>query len=169
VLRARPDLADALAIRLGAPRGGAAVLPMLRCPVCRVEMDRGRFAATSTVVIDACPHQHGLWLDAGELGEVLRYARHREAVGVHATRREADLAEQSATGWNADRARLESEVLRLQARQATDQWNAKRASLLVFAIVVLLRVVWFWANVHEAKNHARLHEGAETLPVSTLR
>ena len=38
----------------------------LRCPRCEAFMDRQNFGAISGVLIDRC-HDHGVWLDAGEL------------------------------------------------------------------------------------------------------
>lgn len=50
--------------------GGAVAL--LRCPACRKELERGRFAGRSAVTVDLCD-RHGLWLDAEELPGILRY------------------------------------------------------------------------------------------------
>ena len=49
---------------------------MLSCPICERQMERGRFAASSSVVVDVCT-VHGMWLDAGELGDVTRHGRDR--------------------------------------------------------------------------------------------
>ncbi|MBX3230485.1 MAG: zf-TFIIB domain-containing protein [Labilithrix sp.] len=48
--------------------------PLVRCPVCRYEMERARFAGTSAVVIDVC-NQHGTWLDRGELPALAAFLR----------------------------------------------------------------------------------------------
>ena len=37
-----------------------------RCPRCPRKMDTGHFA-NSAIEVDACPAQHGIWLDRGEL------------------------------------------------------------------------------------------------------
>ena len=71
----RPDLVNAIEKRL--PKRGpppAALIPMVTCASCGSQMERGRFAASSGVVVDVCP-RHGAWLDEGELGRVADYAR----------------------------------------------------------------------------------------------
>jgi len=54
-------------------RGGqAAAFEMpRRCPICRTKMNKEATAGTESVTYDVCPHRHGLWFDAGELGTVL--------------------------------------------------------------------------------------------------
>jgi Zn-finger nucleic acid-binding protein len=88
---ARPELALALETRLP-PRTAAPseLLAMLSCPVCRKQMERGRFAASSSVVVDVCT-MHGMWLDAGELGDVVRHGR---------TRAEASKAPSDVAAYN---------------------------------------------------------------------
>ncbi|MBX3205524.1 MAG: zf-TFIIB domain-containing protein [Labilithrix sp.] len=76
-LVAQPALAVDVERRLpgsSAPLG--ALLDLVPCPSCARQMERGRFAASSSVVIDVC-HEHGVWLDAGELGAVVRHAARR--------------------------------------------------------------------------------------------
>ena len=71
----RPDLVSAIEKRLpkrGQPPG--ALVPMVTCACCGSQMERGRFAASSGVVVDVCP-RHGAWLDEGELSRVADYAR----------------------------------------------------------------------------------------------
>jgi Zn-finger nucleic acid-binding protein len=71
----RPDLVTAIEKRL--PKRGhapSALIPMVTCASCGSQMERGRFAASSGVVVDVCP-RHGVWLDEGELGRVADYAR----------------------------------------------------------------------------------------------
>lgn len=43
------------------------VLPEAACPKCGATMDRHEYGLASQVLIDRCPHDHGLWLDKGEL------------------------------------------------------------------------------------------------------
>jgi hypothetical protein len=40
---------------------------VLRCPTCDAEMEKREYARCSQVMIDACPHCHGVWLERGEL------------------------------------------------------------------------------------------------------
>jgi hypothetical protein len=65
------------------PRAAPAteLLGLLSCPACRREMERGRFAASSNVVIDVCT-MHGMWLDRGELTDVVKHASMRGAQGI---------------------------------------------------------------------------------------
>lgn len=44
------------------------------CPVCRETMERSSYGKTSGVLSDQC-YQHGVWLDGGELGRLLSWAR----------------------------------------------------------------------------------------------
>jgi Zn-finger nucleic acid-binding protein len=59
------------------------------CPVCSGIMNRSAFGRVSGVVVDVC-RKHGVWFDAGELFEVVRFvvsgglarARERELVDM---------------------------------------------------------------------------------------
>ena len=42
------------------------------CPVCNRPMHKGIYAAVSGVLIDKCP-EHGIWLDSGELQQLLEW------------------------------------------------------------------------------------------------
>ncbi len=44
------------------------------CPCCRQTMQRKTFGQSSGVICDHC-RDHGLWLDGGELGRLLSWAR----------------------------------------------------------------------------------------------
>lgn len=44
------------------------------CPVCGKFMNRKNYGALAGVIVDRCK-DHGLWLDGGELGKLLRWAR----------------------------------------------------------------------------------------------
>lgn len=68
----RPELAADLARRLPPRPPPAAFTPLLPCSSCGREMERGQFAVSSGIPIDVCP-EHGMWLDAGELEEVVRH------------------------------------------------------------------------------------------------
>jgi Zn-finger nucleic acid-binding protein len=48
--------------------------PPVLCPVCAETMERIEFADMSLVDVDVCA-LHGIWLDAGELAEVVARAR----------------------------------------------------------------------------------------------
>ena len=44
----------------------------LKCPVCRILMNRKNFGGSSGIIVDVCTN-HGLWFDAGELPQVLKF------------------------------------------------------------------------------------------------
>lgn len=53
----------------------------LKCPVCRVLMNRVSFGHRSGVVVDRCK-SHGLWLDGGEISHLLEW-RHAGGQLLH--------------------------------------------------------------------------------------
>lgn len=58
------------------------LLPPIRCPKCGAEMESREYARCSQVMIDACPHGHGVWLDRGELEAIdLFFERSRLETG----------------------------------------------------------------------------------------
>jgi Zn-finger nucleic acid-binding protein len=46
----------------------------LKCPVCRVLMNRRVFASRSGIVIDQCA-SHGIWLDSGEITHLMEWKK----------------------------------------------------------------------------------------------
>jgi Zn-finger nucleic acid-binding protein len=50
------------------PRKGG---PKRRCPRCRAKMWQVVEPNGADVILDACPHDHGLWFDQGELEAIL--------------------------------------------------------------------------------------------------
>lgn len=153
-LVATPALAAEVCRRLpGAPVPASALVQFVPCPTCGKQMERGRFAASSGVVIDVC-HDHGVWLDGGELG----------AVVDHAARRAAGRAASTEPGQVIVR-----EIVRAPAPppRASALTQVKRV-LTVFALVLLLaRVYWMvsarGANVSShGHDSVRAAEGANT-------
>jgi Zn-finger nucleic acid-binding protein len=139
-LVARPELARAIASRLPARAAAASELVrMLRCPACSKEMERGRFGASSNIVIDVCI-AHGMWLDSGEVVAIADHAALRARVGVHAARRATDAAESGPYDANAAAARAEATMAAaaLMARRK----NVKRGGLIVFLLLVAIRVAF---------------------------
>ncbi len=51
--------------------GGRAVR-YLKCPVCRELMNRKSYKTSSGIIIDIC-RDHGVWLDGGELNEIMHW------------------------------------------------------------------------------------------------
>lgn len=54
-------------------------LPECACPKCGAIMDRREYGLASQVLIDRCPHDHGLWLDKGELDTLAVYFERTKA------------------------------------------------------------------------------------------
>ncbi len=50
------------------------VVRYLRCPVCRVLMNRVHFAKCSHVIVDVCK-SHGTWFDKDELRRIVEFIR----------------------------------------------------------------------------------------------
>jgi len=53
-------------------RSAEAAVRYLKCPACARLMNRQNFGRRSGVVVDVC-RAHGVWFDAGELGEVVGF------------------------------------------------------------------------------------------------
>lgn len=102
-------------LRLALPKRAVsreASVRYIRCPVCAKTMNRQAFGRVSGIVLDVCK-AHGLWFDAGEAAEVVRFveqgglevAREREADEAAARERraraEAAMAE-AGVGLGAD-------------------------------------------------------------------
>jgi Zn-finger nucleic acid-binding protein len=47
-----------------------------RCPICKKKMDKLEFENTS-IVLDSCTNNHGLWFDNGELKAILKSAEEK--------------------------------------------------------------------------------------------
>ena len=85
MLLARPTEVPALPPALPKSAAGGAVLELVACPLCHKPAERGRFAGRSQVVVDLCD-RHGIWLDAGELADILAFtvADRSNVDGAHA-------------------------------------------------------------------------------------
>jgi Zn-finger nucleic acid-binding protein len=81
-LVAQPELASELAKKLPVlATPPARLVQLLQCPTCAHQMDRGRFGASSSIVIDVCL-AHGVWLDGGEVVAIAALAAKRAAEGA---------------------------------------------------------------------------------------
>ena len=115
-------------------------------------MERGRFAASSGVVIDVC-HDHGVWLDGGEL----------RAVIDHAARRASGQATSSEPAHVIVR-----EVVRAQAAPPASAWTQMKRIIGVIALVLLVVRVYYIVSARGANmpshghDSARAAEGANT-------
>lgn len=43
-----------------------------KCPLCNRKMKKTTLGEQAEVLIDACPHGHGLWFDGGEVTQVIK-------------------------------------------------------------------------------------------------
>jgi Zn-finger nucleic acid-binding protein len=46
----------------------------IKCPICENQMHRRAYGQLSGVIVDTCK-DHGIWLDGGEFGKLIRWAR----------------------------------------------------------------------------------------------
>ncbi len=51
------------------------LVSMLNCIVCGAPMKRINYQYSSGIIIDVCPHNHGIWLDKGELERVFEFTK----------------------------------------------------------------------------------------------
>jgi Zn-finger nucleic acid-binding protein len=143
-LVARPELARVIASKLptrAAP--SSELVRLLRCPACTKEMERGRFGASSNIVIDVCV-AHGIWLDSGEVVAVADHAALRARVGVQAARRATNAAESGP--YDGNLAAAQAEATMAAASIASRKQKVKRTGLIVFLALVALRVGFFIAR-----------------------
>ncbi len=93
VVLTSPEYVEELEAKLPPhPLAPGALVASVSCPVCAREMDRMNFAAFTDILVDTCTARHGIWLDPGEGGAVIRFTKLREQVGDEAVRREAEVA-----------------------------------------------------------------------------
>jgi Zn-finger nucleic acid-binding protein len=92
----------------------------------------------SIVVIDVCTRQHGVWLDAGELGAALAYATHRTAICAERAEERRD--------HKCAVIELEEAHIRLESDERIQR--AKRSAIFVAFLAVLL-VGWVVRHAHE--------------------
>ena len=149
-LVARPELAPAIASRIPgrAASSPADLVRMLRCPACSSEMERGRFGASSSIVIDVCT-AHGIWLDSGEIVAIAEHAALRARVGVDAARRATDAAESHR--YDPHRAAAEAEDAMRRASIAARTKTVKRTSFLVLLALLALRIAY---SIHRGNSVA---------------
>ena len=93
VVLTSPEHVEELEAKLppNSPAPGALVASV-SCPVCARELDRMNFAGITDILVDTCADRHGIWLDPGEAGAVIRFTKIRDQVGDVAVRRDAEVA-----------------------------------------------------------------------------
>ena len=105
-----------------------ASIKYIRCPVCSEIMNRRNFGARSGVIVDEC-RDHGIWLDGGELGQILKWVK---AGGrIHDEKRKLD-------ELKAEQAKLRGKLQSLDADaygyDSTPSYGAMEADLFVGVI-----------------------------------
>ena len=55
----------------------------VKCPICRTRMEKERYDEISSSIVDRCPREHGIWLDRGELREIIQ--THTKGDGARGT------------------------------------------------------------------------------------
>ncbi len=137
VWRVDQQLLDRLA---ETPRAESAPLRYRPCPSCGELMNRSLQGKRSGVVVDRC-RDHGLWLEAGELRQLLEWARAGGAL-LDQERREEEASEREERG-RAEReqlAALHGERLALEARrQYGAGWPLARDPDLLALLIRLAR------------------------------
>ena len=120
-----PDLPAAAAV------GAGAVLELVGCPLCHKSLERGRFAGKSQVVVDLC-ERHGIWLDAGELAQILAFV-----IDLRKTSPNVDLAQSSLeAAMRTGDAHLRGASVGLAAKTAPS--SGKSSLVVVVALIFAL-------------------------------
>lgn len=141
----RPDLVTAIEKRL--PKRGqapSALLPMVTCASCGSQMERGRFAASSGVIVDVCP-RHGAWLDEGELGRVAEYARSPQRTV------DAPDAHPVVKAMQEERARITAIAATIPRKEPKPLW-LKLLPVVLLVLGILGRLYYVQKLSNEANN-----------------
>lgn len=69
----KTDLGESVNAEVVTRQGESEGQNELPCPRCEQMLLRKKYAEDCPVLIDGCTQGCGLWLDAGELGEIIRY------------------------------------------------------------------------------------------------
>ena len=141
----RPDLVTAIEKRL--PKRGQTpneLVAMVTCACCASQMERGRFAASSGVVVDVCT-RHGVWLDEGELGRVADYARspHRMV--------EAPASHPIVQAMEEERMRMVAVAATIPRKEPKPLWM-KIIPVVFLIIGILGRIYYVQKLANEANN-----------------
>ena len=141
------------------------LLPLMGCPACGQEMDRGRFAATSDIVIDTCRWMHGVWLDAGDVRRAIEYSEHKLRVGATEAVREAEDAwSRRERERDAERQLAALELRRTAVATPTIARGPNVATLLIvlfFGLLALLVGVKLLGPSWKARKGAPVQESAQ--------
>jgi len=66
-------------LSIGSPADAKGEKPR-RCPICRVKMTKEATESAPPILFDHCPKGDGLWLDKGELAQVLGQSKAAEGM-----------------------------------------------------------------------------------------
>lgn len=113
-----PQLLNQLA---ESPRADSAPLRYRPCPSCGELMNRNLHGKRSGVVVDSC-REHGIWLDAGELRQLLEWARAGGALLDQERREEEARARQERE--QAERDKLIALHGERMALEGSQRWRA---------------------------------------------
>jgi len=112
-------------------------------------MERGRFAATSDIVIDACHHGDGLWIANGALSRMQEYAEHKAHIGEFAAQREVDVAWHRQT--EAKRAVEAPAVQRALASRPARYGLGLSAGT---AVIIAIRLLYAFTHLHHSAHQS---------------
>lgn len=104
----------------------------IKCPICRVVMNRKLFAAGSGVIVDVC-RSHGTFFDVGELPRIIQYVQ--EGGLDRDERKQIDRMREQA---KAEQAR--ARAVYQQSVQVTTGWSeTSRGTALIDLLAALIR------------------------------
>ncbi|WP_322758188.1 zf-TFIIB domain-containing protein [Synechococcus sp. CBW1107] len=119
--------------------GSSPPLRYRHCPVCDDLMNRSLYGKRSGVIVDRC-RDHGLWLDAGELRQLMEWA-HAGGLLHHAARMEEEQREQERRRRQeeVERRAAEQELQNLEPGRGQNDWlDADLTTLLTRGLQRLL-------------------------------
>ena len=98
----------------------------MKCPVCSDFMQRKNFCVRSGVIIDCC-HQHGVWLDGGELRRLMEW---KKAGGQLLHEKIADKRSAAKAGRQRHEPMMGRAATVIDARENERVWGASGDDLL---------------------------------------
>lgn len=163
LLADRPEIAKTIEARLAKPEiPRHTLLAFLRCPSCGSQMERGRFAATTSAVVDVCTF-HGVWFDAEELPLLTQMTSDPESRRARDEQMEALEREQRVAYTIA----FERDRMRVTDRS----YDWKVVGMAVVALVVLARVFLYGMEQSQPPSgeHASKGAAASASPKKPMR
>jgi Zn-finger nucleic acid-binding protein len=150
LLAEEPDVAARIRARMQEPKmARRALLDFLRCPGCGGQMERGRFAATTDIVVDVCA-LHGIWLDAGDLDALVNVTSEPERQRLIDEQMESLARQQQVTYAISS----ESHRIRGESLQRMYSWKVALAVGVVL-VLAMLGLASAKREVHDQAEHPR--------------